>query len=76
MPQITLYLDDETLRLMRERAAAADMPYSRWVAGLIRAQAASAWPPQVLADLGGHADMPLAEGGRANDVPDTQDVEW
>ena len=44
MPQVTLYLDEETERLMREHAKAAGLPYSRWVALLIRGKARPQWP--------------------------------
>ena len=76
MPRITLYLDDQTEKLMRERAAAARMPFSRWVAHLIRAQAGSSWSLQVTRLLGAFPDMPLVEDLRALDVPDLPREPW
>ncbi len=65
MPQITLYLDAETERLMRARARAAGLPYSRWIAQLIRLQAASEWPEDVVALAGRFPDFPTSESARS-----------
>ena len=64
MPQVTLYLDDVTAQLMRKQAAAAGMPYSRWVANLIASQVAAAWPLNLRQHFGAFPDMPMAEPGR------------
>lgn len=64
MPQITLYLDDETERLMREHAKAVGLPYSKWVALLIREKARTEWPDAVRQAAGRFADFPLAEQAR------------
>ena len=45
MPQVTLYLDDETDALARASAAAAGLSYSRWLGELIRSS--SDWPPEI-----------------------------
>lgn len=58
MPSITLYLDREAIRVMREHAAAAGMPYSRWVAALIRRQSKAYWRPEIVSIFGAHIDMP------------------
>ena len=58
MPSITLYLDREAIRVMREHAAAAGMPYSRWVAALIRRQSKAYWRPEITSIFGAHIDMP------------------
>jgi hypothetical protein len=76
MPQVTLYLDEDTVRLLRERASAAGMPYSRWVAQLIRNQADADWPADLAALFGAHPDMPLAEALRDTDAPDRSPVQW
>ena len=47
MPQVTLYLDEDTDTKARA-AAAAGVSYSRWVSDLIRARARDEWPEQIL----------------------------
>ena len=66
MPQVTLYFDDETERLMRERAKATGLSYSKWVALLIQSKARSEWPPSIAALAGRFSDFPLAEAARAS----------
>jgi len=58
VPQITLYLDREAIRVMRQHAAAARIPYSRWVAALIRRQSTEYWRPDITSIFGAHRDMP------------------
>lgn len=65
MPQVTLYLDEETERLMREHAKAAGLPYSKWVALLIRDKARSQWPTAVREAAGRFPDFPLVGPVRA-----------
>ena len=76
MPQITLYLDDATERLMRERAQAAGMPYSRWVAKLIQESHAESWPADLVSSFGAYPDIPLAEPLREADKPDLPRAPW
>ena len=76
VPQITLYLDDETAHMMRERAAACGMPNSRWVANLIRSQAPTTWPQDLIDTFGRLPDMPLAGDLRSHDVVDAPRVQW
>ena len=64
MPQVTLYLDEETERLMREHAKAAGLPYSKWVALLIRGKARPQWPQAAREAAGRFPDFPLAESAR------------
>ncbi len=59
MPQVTLYLDDETDALARASAAAAGMSYSRWLGELIRSS--SDWPPEIRRLVGSAPDFPLRE---------------
>lgn len=61
MPQITLYLDEETEALLRTRPRAAGLSYSRWVVELIRGNAARTWPPEVAQLAGAFPDFPLRE---------------
>lgn len=74
MSQVTLYLDDETQSLMRERAKAAGMSNSKWVASLIRKQALREWPTSVKALAGRFEDFPLAEAARASTGEDIERI--
>jgi hypothetical protein len=76
MPQITLYLDEPTVKLMREQAQAAGIPYSRWVADLIRQSVITRWPAEVLSSFGAFPEMPLAESLRVADSPDLARESW
>lgn len=76
VPQIMLYLDEETERLMRQVAEREGLPYSRWVAGLIRAAARNRWPEEFLQLSGSFSDAPLAEETRAFDTPDLPREAW
>ncbi|MDT8322440.1 MAG: hypothetical protein RQ826_18150 [Xanthomonadales bacterium] len=69
MGQVTIYLDDENERRMREAAAQAGQPVSRWVAGLIREQARTQWPQAVRELAGQWQDFATLEQLRA-DSPD------
>ncbi|NHM15065.1 antitoxin [Eggerthellaceae bacterium zg-887] len=45
MPQLSLYLDDATMSLLRQSAEEAQLSLSKYVAGLIRQDSeGSAWP--------------------------------
>ena len=75
MAQVTLYLDDETQRLMRERARAAGLSNSKWVALLIRAQEPQEeWPADVKALAGKFSDFPLADAARSATGSDIERV--
>ena len=60
MSQVTIYLHAETDRRVREAAAAAGVSVSKWIAGLIEKQTASAWPDDVAALAGSWPAMPDA----------------
>jgi hypothetical protein len=74
--QVMVYLDDETEQVMRRAAERAGLPYSRWIAGLIRAAARETWPEDFLALSGSLPDAPLAEEIRASDTPDLPRSPW
>jgi hypothetical protein len=76
MAQVMMYLDEETERAMRKAAERAGLPYSRWVAGLIRAAARETWPEDFLSLSGSLPDAPLAKDIRATDVPDLPRTPW
>ena len=76
MAQVMVYLDADTEQLMRKAAEQAGLPYSRWVAGLIRRAARETWPEEFLKLAGSLPDAPLAQEIRATDVPDLPRAGW
>jgi hypothetical protein len=70
MGQITLYLDEEAMRSVREAAKAAGVSRSRWVADLVRKARTTEWPPDVVRLAGAWPDLALAEAlrGRGTDA--------
>ena len=76
MPQVMIYLDEETDQLMRQSAERVGLPYSRWIAGLIQAAGRTAWPKGFFDLSGSIPDAPLAEEIRATDQPDLPREPW
>lgn len=76
MYQIVMYLDEETERVMRKAAETTGLPYSRWVAGLIRAAARNFWPEEFLKLAGSIPDASLAKEIRAADGPNLPRTAW
>lgn len=71
MPQVTLYLDEETDRKMRKAARAAGLSRSRWAAEAIRRKLGDTWPPEFMSLAGAWADFPSAEEIRKTTGSDT-----
>ena len=74
MGQITIYLDDETDRLVKRRVKASGDSASKWIADAVRARARSEWPADILSIFGSwkDADFPKAADlrkGYGKDVP-------
>ncbi len=72
MPQITLYLDNETESKMKEAARDEGISMSRWVAKTIRERTSNSWPESVLSLEGVWTDFPELEELReaeGKDVP-------
>lgn len=70
MPQITLYIDEETDSKARAAARAAGISYSKWVAQLIRSRTRDEWPEMLRKLAGSRPDFPLrAHEGEPADVP-------
>lgn len=72
MSQITLYLDDDTQKLVDQAAQANGVSKSRWVSDVIRKYAAHEWPQDCLALAGRFADFPLREAASSaqpSDLP-------
>lgn len=75
MPQITLYVDDDTRKLVEQAAKTSGLSQSKWVTRAIRRQAASSWPQNVLDLAGRFPDFPLREEGQP--LPDdSQRIGW
>lgn len=74
MPQVTLYFDAETERLMRERAKAAGVSYSKWVSMLIQSKARGEWPAAVRALAGRFQDFPSTDEIRTPSVADAERI--
>ena len=72
MGQVTIYLDEENERRMRQAASESGEPVSRWVAGLIEEKTRTHWPQAVREMAGQWPDFPALEQLRedqADDVP-------
>ena len=52
MPQVTIYLDEETAARARAAAKSAGMSYSKWIAQVLREKTRKEWP-QWARDLAG-----------------------
>jgi hypothetical protein len=72
MPQVTLYMDDETDAKARAAAAAAGVSYSRWVCDLARAKTLDEWPSTIRALAGEIPNFPLVGELRGNSGTDVQ----
>lgn len=71
MPQVTLYLDEETDRKMRTAARAAGVSRSRWASDAIRKKLGDEWPEAFLALAGAWKDFPTANELRKHVGRDT-----
>jgi hypothetical protein len=72
MPQITIYLNDQSAARARASAKAAGLSVSRWIAGKVDEGKDTAWPEEFLALAGTwrEEDFPSAEQIRASHGPD------
>jgi hypothetical protein len=76
MADITLSLDEETIRRMRAAAEVAGLSLSAWLARVVGTPVHREWPPEVLALAGAWREFPTADELRANQPPDTTRVAW
>lgn len=65
MAQVTLYVDDETLRRGKQAAKSAGMSMSAWVSELIRQRTRQKWPDELRELAGAWPDFPCVEEIRA-----------
>ena len=61
MAQITIYLDDEVLALVKSATKTGGISQSQWIAGAVRRRVKTEWPAAVLAMAGAWPDFPTAE---------------
>jgi hypothetical protein len=72
MGQVTIYLDPETEKRLREAAKRQGVSQSKWVAELIRTKTATQWPEQIAEMVGAWKDFPDPEelrGKTGQDAP-------
>ena len=72
MPQVTIYLDDETNALVKASVKGSGLSQSQWVADAIKQKVRKEWPASVRALIGAWPDFPTAEEIRKRqgvDVP-------
>jgi hypothetical protein len=67
---VTLYVDDETLKRVRNAAAMAGMSMSAWLTKLVRERTENEWPREAIELVGAWRDMPDAERLRAQQPED------
>ena len=65
MPQLTIYLDQETQALLDGAVSRSGQSKSGWIASAIRARAGAEWPREVVALAGAWKDLETAERLRA-----------
>ena len=61
MAQITIYLEDDILALVKAVTKSAGTSQSKWIAEAVRLRARKEWPADVLAAAGTWTDFPTAE---------------
>ena len=72
MAKLTIYLPDDIERKARSAARRKRVSVSRWVAGEIKRNLQSSWPPEFLAAAGSCPDFPDAKElrkGYGQDAP-------
>ncbi|MFN7219031.1 MAG: hypothetical protein ACK5UX_00105 [Burkholderiales bacterium] len=70
MGQVTIYLDRESEKRMKQAATAAGIPMSRWLAQLVQEKTRKDWPEAVREAAGAWADFPSAETLRKTKAKD------
>jgi hypothetical protein len=70
MAQVTLYMDDETMKRLRAAAEAAGLSMSAWLAQIVRERTRAEWPADVVALAGAWRDLPDAETLRVSPPAD------
>jgi hypothetical protein len=71
MAQITIYLDDEVLALVKTATKTGGISQSQWIAEAVRRRVRTEWPAAVLAMAGAWPDFPTAQEIRESQGADT-----
>ncbi len=72
MPQLSLYLDEKTLKMVQQAAKLSRISVSKWVANQLKAQLHNEWPQEYFKLFGSIADPSFDEPEpmtTADDVP-------
>jgi hypothetical protein len=72
MGQVTIYLDDETEKSVRDAAESNGVSVSKWIAQRIRKDARTEWPTSVRELAGAWQDLPSAEQIRRHSAKDVK----
>lgn len=56
MPQLSLYLDEKTLKMVQQAAKLSRISVSKWVANQLKAQLCSEWPQEYFKLFGSVTD--------------------
>ncbi len=71
MAQITIYIDDEVLALVKAATKAAGISQSQWIAEAVRLRVKKEWPASIHKIAGAWPDFPTAEEIRESQGPDS-----
>lgn len=61
MPQVTIYLDEDTQKRVKKAARAEGLSLSKWIAASLREKTKSTWPKAFLDLAGAFPDFPTVE---------------
>jgi len=69
MGQITIYLDDDTERLVKRHVKGSKESASRWIAEAVRRRALAEWPADLLALFGSWKDDDFLDAAKLRTNP-------
>ena len=72
MAQITIYVDDDTLKKVDRATKASGVSKSKWITESIQLRLRAEWPDSVKELAGAWEDFPLAEEIRASQGKDSR----
>ena len=58
MPQVTIYMDENTAKRAKEAARAEGLSLSKWIARVVKSKTRDEWPASVKALAGAWKDFP------------------
>lgn len=71
MGHVTLYLEDDVARKMRDAAKSMNISQRRWVAELIKEKISNEWPDSIKQLAGAWSDLSLTEAIITKSAQDT-----